>query len=81
MGVRRREVYKSVYSKAPLVHALGEEKAPRCSMQEERGIRQSESGEQREIRRAQGKSGTELGTGRWVASEQKNTREVGRNKS
>lgn len=38
MGVRRREVSKSVYSKATLVHALGEEKAPRCSMQEERGF-------------------------------------------
>lgn len=38
MGVGRREVYKSVYSKAALVPALGEEKAPRSSMQEEQGF-------------------------------------------
>lgn len=51
MGVGRREVYKSVYSKAALVPALGEEKAPRSSMQEEQGfngVSRERSGELRE---------------------------------
>lgn len=37
MGVSGRDAYKSICSKANLMHMLGEEKVPRCSTEGEHG--------------------------------------------